>query len=79
MHRWFPGKLYYLVSLIPWCVAAFLFIWIEGRRVERYLWAELDDVCNSCGYNLTGNTSGTCPECGTPVPKEPAEKSPRPA
>lgn len=20
--------------------------------------------CTSCGYNLTGNTSGTCPECG---------------
>jgi hypothetical protein len=35
--------------------------------------------CSNCGYNLTGNTSGTCPECGTPVPKEPAEKSPRPA
>jgi hypothetical protein len=25
--------------------------------------------CQSCGYNLTGNTSGTCPECGTPVPQ----------
>lgn len=24
--------------------------------------------CLSCGYNLTGNLSGTCPECGTPVP-----------
>ena len=21
-------------------------------------------VCSSCGYNLTGNTSGKCPECG---------------
>lgn len=20
--------------------------------------------CQSCGYNLTGNTSGICPECG---------------
>jgi hypothetical protein len=36
-------------------------------------------VCSACSYNLTGNTSGICPECGTPVPKEPAEKSPRPA
>jgi hypothetical protein len=25
--------------------------------------------CNTCGYNLTGNTSGACPECGTPVSK----------
>jgi len=22
--------------------------------------------CGKCGYDLTGNTSGTCPECGTP-------------
>lgn len=22
------------------------------------------DACLACGYNLTGNTSGTCPECG---------------
>jgi hypothetical protein len=24
--------------------------------------------CRKCGYNLTGNTSGRCPECGTSVP-----------
>jgi hypothetical protein len=35
--------------------------------------------CLVCGYNLTGNTSGVCPECGTPVPKEAAEKRPRTA
>ncbi len=23
--------------------------------------------CSRCGYNLTGNESGTCPECGTEV------------
>lgn len=23
--------------------------------------------CLSCGYNLTGNVSGRCPECGTPT------------
>jgi len=25
--------------------------------------------CLRCGYNLTGNESGVCPECATPVPK----------
>jgi hypothetical protein len=25
--------------------------------------------CVTCGYDLTGNTSGTCPECGTAVAK----------
>ncbi len=24
--------------------------------------------CGYCGYNLTGNVSGICPECGQPVP-----------
>ncbi len=24
-------------------------------------------VCTACGYDLTGNTSGTCPECGTRI------------
>ncbi len=24
--------------------------------------------CTGCGYNLTGNVSGRCPECGMPVP-----------
>ena len=25
--------------------------------------------CGNCGYNLTGNVSGVCPECGTPIPE----------
>jgi len=24
--------------------------------------------CKKCGYNLTGNTTGVCSECGTPIP-----------
>ena len=27
--------------------------------------------CESCGYNLTGNVSGRCPECGTPIAAAP--------
>jgi hypothetical protein len=33
-------------------------------------------LCLACGYSLTGNTSGTCPECGTSVPKRPPTKAP---
>ncbi len=29
--------------------------------------ASLHAHCPQCGYNLTGNVSGTCPECGRPV------------
>lgn len=26
-------------------------------------------LCDKCGYDLTGNTSGKCPECGAPASK----------
>lgn len=25
------------------------------------------DLCLHCGYELTGNTSGVCPECGESI------------
>jgi hypothetical protein len=30
--------------------------------------------CRACGYNLTGNVSGVCPECGTKI-KPPPDSS----
>jgi len=24
-------------------------------------------LCGACGYDLTGNVSGVCPECGTEI------------
>lgn len=48
------------------------------RRLRR----RRRNQCMKCGYNLTANISGTCPECGTPIPKEIREKlitdSPKP-
>ena len=40
-------------------------IWI--RRWSRHRRAEDDGMphCAKCDYNLTGNVSGICPECGT--------------
>lgn len=35
----------------------------------RWSSVEMDSrCCESCGYNLTGNISGVCPECGVMVP-----------
>jgi hypothetical protein len=30
--------------------------------------------CSSCGYNLTANVSGICPECGKPIPQAEPDK-----
>jgi hypothetical protein len=34
--------------------------------------------CSHCGYNLTGNVSGVCPECSTPVTEHAASPSKEP-
>ena len=47
-----------LVSSIPLFI-----IWRRSRRPPK-------DHCRKCYYNLTGNTSGICPECGTPITRE---------
>lgn len=64
----FAGALKY--SFPVWCLLLVLPIvwWID--RLLRRQWTRLRacaGLCQSCGYNLTGNVSGTCPECGTPI------------
>ena len=50
-----------LVTLLAILPAAY-----ATRRARHYL-RICTGGCPSCGYNLTGNTSGTCPECGSAV------------
>jgi hypothetical protein len=47
-----------LLSIWPIC---FLFVAFLRRRRGKA------GSCRKCGYSLTGNTSGVCPECGTRV------------
>lgn len=48
--------------------AAGLHVGILGVRDEDVVRILSPDHCHSCGYDLFGNVSGICPECGTPVP-----------
>ena len=62
-----PGRfdLVWLYLVVPPIVGLLigLFRWRTGcRRAARPSFPE----CAKCGYNLTGNESGTCPECGNP-------------
>ncbi len=42
-------------------------LWRHNRRRPT------EGHCPNCNYNMTGNVSNKCPECGTPTPKsEPA-------
>ncbi len=40
------------------------FMGADLTQVERIV---NPDLCNTCGYNLTGNVSGICPECGRSI------------
>jgi len=50
------------------------FMGVDPDELERAL---NTDLCKGCGYNLTGNVSGICPECGRPTAAEAAEPSRR--
>lgn len=57
---WESAILFWLIPLIVGVVSLFgskLFP-VEHRGIVEY------PICSSCGYNLTGNVSGRCPECG---------------
>ncbi len=44
--------------------AATAYLWWTDRRPIP------PGHCQKCGYNLTGNVSGRCPECGTAVARQ---------
>ena len=55
-----------LLPVVIVVLAASVVIPFALRKVLSKL-RKAPDRCNSCGYNLTGNMSGMCPECGTRV------------
>jgi len=52
-------RYWHLVTIFAVMPAFCLIQWV--RRPAR------PGACRACGYDLTGNTSGVCPECGTAV------------
>ena len=47
---------------------AILWAWLFVRLRNRLLVAQAGSRCLECGYDLTGNVSGRCSECGAAVP-----------
>ena len=61
-HLGFP--LYLLV------LASFAFYGRYLVTLHKFQHRILNNLCLICGYDLTANVSGVCPECGTPVDPE---------
>jgi hypothetical protein len=40
---------------------------MRRNKVCELLAVKFPSICRSCGYNLTGNASGVCPERGTAI------------
>jgi hypothetical protein len=59
----FPAAVHLALAVSPIVLCA-LSCWL----LYRWKRASRPDHCRTCGYDLTGNVSGICPECGTPVP-----------
>jgi hypothetical protein len=55
-------------------VAPLELLLIANLRARRLLKTRLirlrGKLCPQCGYSLTGNVSGLCPECGTPIAQQ---------
>lgn len=64
------GNLFRINLRVMTAGTAFLPLAFAGWRLRNALFvsrAKRLGSCLTCGYNLTGNTSRVCPECGTPT------------
>lgn len=52
---------------IPFVLCSIPLLIIVGINRGRCYYRKIHGLCISCGYNLTGNQSGGCPECGTKI------------
>ncbi len=58
-----PQIVFMTIGLVP-PLSLVVFLWHYDRRKFP------PSHCQDCGYDLTGNESGRCPECGTGLPTE---------
>jgi len=57
-----------IISIPYWAICAFSFLILVWWWLRLRLRGRIDPTrCPHCGYNLTGNTSGRCPECGREI------------
>ena len=71
-----PG-LVFLLFIVPglllliFVVVQFFF---RGKTEMNAAMWQREGRCRNCGYDLRGNASGCCPECGTAIPQDETEE-----
>ena len=75
-HEWFwPRELYNSSEIVTSLALPLWLLFLAVLIPTLLLWRldrrPLPGHCR-CGYNLTGLTSGRCPECGTAAPAPPS-------
>jgi len=64
---WLPvGGMFALLGPLAYGVGCSWLLRTEMSYIRRLLTGR---YCAKCGYDLTGNVSGICPECGIPIAK----------
>jgi hypothetical protein len=68
---------YFACHIFEFAVGLYFFFggkWIVNKAIPGNR-----PYCHECGYDLTQNSSGLCPECGTPTPDPAGTKPGTPA
>ena len=58
-----------LPGLLLLIFIAIQFFFRGKTEMNAAMWRR-DGRCGQCGYDLRGNVSGCCPECGTAIPRK---------
>jgi hypothetical protein len=72
---WDPSFLEYFLLLPDWVVLA-ISLATFLRLFPMHIHRKLASTCRQCHYNLTGNTSGVCPKCGTAIASKKRDTAP---
>lgn len=67
-YKWLSGGVVNDIKL-TWAIALFAISIPTVVMTRRRQVRSREPLCPTCRYNLTGNQSGTCPECGQRIPK----------
>ena len=64
-----PADSFIYADFPTWCAFLLSAILPASRVIALRKGKHRCESCRYCGYNLTGNVSGVCPECGKPIAK----------